>query len=96
MFFNIVSSLNKHTTAAACKSDGGKIYKLKTDGTYRTKVSDDRAHSLNIIGDLIYYSFDKLYRMKTDGTNNMQITDDIVSNYNISNGWIYYHNKKYL
>jgi len=63
--------------------DNGKLYKIKTDGSGKQKLSDDKADYINVIGDWIYYIagrysneyggqvYDdntKMYRMKTDGT----------------------------
>jgi len=37
-------------------TDGGSIYKIRTDGSGRTKLNDDNSRNLNVVGDWIYYS----------------------------------------
>ena len=48
------------------------LYKIKTDGTGKTKLSNDPGRSINVVGDWIYYSNQndefKIYKIKTDGT----------------------------
>lgn len=48
-----------------------KLYKIKNDGSGRTKLSDDNAFSINVIGDYVYYineADDYIYKIKSDGT----------------------------
>jgi len=50
---------------------GMDIYAIKTDGSGRVKLNDDKSESINIVGDWIYYiNWDDglLYTIKTDGT----------------------------
>jgi hypothetical protein len=51
----------------------GKLYKIRTDGTGRQKLSDDWCTEINVRDDWLYYTNmnDNLkhYRMMTDGTN---------------------------
>jgi len=59
-------------------SDEGKLYKMRTDGTERTKLNDHNSCCINIAGDWIYYLNSRedyqLYKMRTDGTER-QIVD---------------------
>ena len=75
-------------------ADSNKLYKVKTDGTGETKVSDDYAYYLNSYGDWIYYSNamenGKLYKMKPDGTERTLISDASTRNVVVYKDWIYY------
>ncbi len=52
--------------------DGGSLYKIRIDGTERTKLNSDSSESINAAGDWIYYENmsdnGRIYRMRTDGT----------------------------
>ncbi|MGV8981583.1 DUF5050 domain-containing protein [Clostridium sp.] len=70
------------------------IYKLKTDGTGKTKICSDDAREMMVVGDWIYYCnyTDKgnLYKIKVDGTNRTKIADDKCYRINFSENYIYY------
>ena len=70
------------------------IYKLKTDGTGKTKICSDDAREMMVVGDWIYYCnySDKvnLYKIKVDGTNRTKIADDKCYRINLSENYIYY------
>lgn len=86
----------------------GQIYKIKTDGTEKTKLTDDSAVALALVGDWIYYSpvtedeNTALYKIKTDGSGKTKVSEDnllfyVVNDggstfFVIDNGWMYYHN----
>lgn len=59
-------------------SDDNKIYKMRTNGTKKTKLSEDQSYTINIAGDWIYYqnmSDDgKPYKMRPHGSER-QIVD---------------------
>ena len=76
-------------------SDDQKLYKVKTDGTGKTKLSNDMSSYVNVIGDWIYYlSIDGdigIYKIKTDGTEKTRIGEEAMGVYlNVIGGWIYY------
>lgn len=77
-------------------NDDGKLYKVKKDGSNRTKVSDDNGMYLNIVGDFLYYcnlSDDgKLYKIKIDGTERTKLSDDVAEQIIVDKYWIYYTN----
>ncbi len=60
------------------KCDGNKVYKIRTDGTNNTKISDCAARIKEIVGDYIYFigildssdqtKLSKYCRIKTDGS----------------------------
>jgi hypothetical protein len=71
------------------------LYKIKTDGTGKTKLSNNGAKSINVVGDWIYYSNGndklKIYKIKTDGTGESKLNDDIyISTTSVMGDWIYY------
>jgi hypothetical protein len=55
-------------------ADSGKIYRMKLDGTSKSKLTDDRValNDVYFIGDWIYYinqyNSSLFYRMKADGS----------------------------
>jgi len=54
-------------------NDGGKLYKIRTDGSSRTKLNDDSSYWINVVGDWVYYTnfnddIGKFYKIRTDGT----------------------------
>lgn len=82
------------------KYDDG-IYKIKTDGTDKVKITDDKAAFINVVGNWIYYcnlsngdykTNNKLYKIKVDGTEKTKLTNEMTSNINVINDWIYYLN----
>jgi meiotically up-regulated gene 157 (Mug157) protein len=60
---------------------GEKLYCIKTDGTGRQKLNDDRSRNVIVAGDWVYYinlndfSYN-LYRIKTDGSGRQKLNDD--------------------
>lgn len=48
------------------------LYKMKTNGTAKMKLSDDNCEQINVLGDWVYFTDklngDRLYKIKTDGT----------------------------
>lgn len=77
-------------------SEGGKLYKVKTDGTGRVGLNSDNSMYINVVGDWIYYSnFDdgkKIYKVKTDGSGRQRINSNPSEFLNVAGGWIYYMN----
>jgi hypothetical protein len=85
-------------------SEQGNLYKIRTDGTGKTKLNSDDCRSINVAGDWIYYAnyddgsnvYLKLYKIRTDGTGRTKVSDDSFGNFaygiNVSGDWIYYHN----
>jgi hypothetical protein len=87
-------------------SDHGRLYKMKTDGTGITMITDDTGcYSMNLQDDHIYYLRDidptgkesrlnKLYRINTDGTNKAEIpfqsTTEPIEKMVVDEDFIYY------
>lgn len=65
-------------------SDDIKLYKIKIDGTDKTKISDMRANELVVYGNWIYFSNYShggyLFKIKTDGTELTKLNDFHVEN----------------
>ena len=83
------------------KNDGGKIYKMRTDGTGQQKLNDVQSGFMNVVGDWIYFSnLDEstknaagcICKMRTDGSNLEKIGEEAACHLNVVNGWIYYGN----
>ncbi|CZQ85562.1 Hypothetical protein Tpal_650 [Trichococcus palustris] len=80
----------------------GNLYKMKLDGSEKTKISDDILGYINVSGDWIYYvdsvttenssGIANLYRIKTDGTEKNKLNDDETPFINVVGDWIYYSN----
>lgn len=77
--------------------DGGKLYKIKVDGTESVKLSRDNAKFINVVGDWIYYVANKnnksyINKIKIDGSS--RITLSLVQSYltflNVYKDRIYY------
>ncbi len=71
------------------------IYKMKLDGSSKTRVEPGTCYYINIIDDWIYYEgSDKsnVYKIKIDGTGKTKLNDDKCDNVNAIGDWIYYSN----
>ncbi|MFT9116331.1 MAG: DUF5050 domain-containing protein [Sporolactobacillus sp.] len=97
-----ISSGNLVNGGLVAQSDGWLyyndhgFYKVKTDGTGKTKLADDTALDINVVGDWIYYTDMKdtnttyLYKMRTDGSDRMKLSSKIGLYPNVVGDWIYY------
>lgn len=74
------------------------LYKMKLDGSGKTKLTDDNAESINVVGDWVYYtSRDKganvrqgIYKVRMDGTERTKISDAPAGQITVDGDWIYY------
>jgi N-acetylmuramoyl-L-alanine amidase len=75
-------------------SDDGKVYKIKVNGSNKSKIVDDVVGQVIVYKGYIYYSDgNAIYRTKLDGSEKVTIISDPSINYleiNISNDYIYY------
>lgn len=75
-------------------SDNDYLYKIKNDGTQKTKLIDDRASNINVAGDWIYYInyyyYDRMYKVKADGSERTEVNLDSTYFIMIKGDWIYY------
>jgi hypothetical protein len=87
----------------------GWIYRIRTDGTDNTKVTDFYISTFNISGGWIYFygvdwdynngnpSQGGLYKMRLDGTEKTKISDiDYFGFMNVAGEWIYYRDDAVL
>ncbi len=83
-------------------STGSDIYKIKTDGSSKTRiVGDIYCRNMIVIGDIIYYVGDSnkegkeyLCKINTDGSENTVLNkEDQIFGLNIVGNWAYYINE---
>jgi hypothetical protein len=76
--------------------DGFRPYRVRLDGTERTKVANDETLFMTVADDWIFYSNrsdgDKLYRVQLNGTQREKISDDRVGYLNVDGSFVYYTN----
>ena len=77
-------------------NDKNSLYKMRLDGSDRTKLNDEYSRNINIIGDWIFYinkiSASQIVKIRTDGTDRQIVSppDNWVNQFIISDGGIYY------
>lgn len=81
-------------------NDGFKLYKMRADGSEKTKLNDNISYCINVVEDWIYYINNSdidasqcIYKMRTDGSENTKLNDSMSEDINVIGDWIYY--KKY-
>lgn len=71
-----------------------KLYKIKTDGTGDTLITDSASYDVHVIGDWIFFSggtsLNGVYKCKTDGTEKTKLVDGLTINVRIVGDWIYW------
>ncbi len=77
-----------------------KIYKMKTDGTYKAQISSEEPYKivdLKVYKNELYFitttddhDIYHLKKMKLDGTGKTKIADTTYNSFDIFNDWIYY------
>ncbi len=76
--------------------DGGKLYKVKTDGTGNAKVDDDECSFIDADQEWIYFvsksDYGRIYRIRPDGTDKDSLNRDYSAFMCLHDGWIYYRN----
>jgi hypothetical protein len=73
--------------------DGNKLYKKPLGGGQSSKLCDDNAMWINIIGGWVYYvNFSNycLYRVKVDGSGRQKVFDEYMYQPVIINDWVYF------
>ena len=83
-------------------NDNGSLYKIRTDGTEKTKLNSDDTLFINVIDDWVYYrngKNDSIYKVKTDGTNNILLNSDAITLKSylqkeilVVGDWVYFNN----
>ncbi|MDP4087720.1 MAG: DUF5050 domain-containing protein [Bacillota bacterium] len=110
-FGNTIGNISAYGIAA--KSEGwiyyarasgeAGIYKMKPDGTEKSKICSDVAYYINIQQGWLYYrninDEGRIYRIKLDGSEKQKLNDDNSFYVNLRGDWLYYQNAskgKYL
>ncbi|WBW98654.1 DUF5050 domain-containing protein [Oceanirhabdus sp. W0125-5] len=83
-------------------NDHHRVYAVNTSGTYRKRLSDEGASSIQVVDDWIYYTNNKgeLRKVRSDGSKETQDLNSVVSKFergyffNVVDDWIYYSNAK--
>ncbi|WP_432663962.1 DUF5050 domain-containing protein [Wukongibacter baidiensis] len=85
--------------------NGGKLCKMKIDGSDFQVLSDDRPYYINVVGDWVYYikqeneeaslgyGYGKIYRIRKDGTDRKELYSYDSSNMIVVGEWIYFTNE---
>ena len=77
--------------------DAGKLYKIRTNGMDKTKLTDVEVLDPQIVNEWIFY-FDTsdyhIYKVKFDGSEKTKITDERPYSYIIDEEWMYYTNRE--
>ncbi|NLW48758.1 MAG: DUF5050 domain-containing protein, partial [Firmicutes bacterium] len=77
----------------------GLLYKVKTDGTQKTKLTDYPVKFINVLDEWVYFSdnlfneISYLIKIKTDGTNQTIISEEPAYGVILNDNWIYYSNR---
>lgn len=80
--------------------DGGKLAKMKSDGSNFQILSDDKPCYINVAGDWLYYVkqnrpgkyYGKIIRLSKDGTNRKELYTADSSSMTVVGEWIYFIN----
>lgn len=73
----------------------GSIYKIRTDGTEKTLITDEPGWEINVVDDWVYFvGHDDgfVYKIRTDGTDRTQLNSFQSSYINVVDGWVFYSN----
>ncbi|WP_240422004.1 DUF5050 domain-containing protein [Paenibacillus periandrae] len=78
--------------------ESGYLYKMKLDGSGKTKLTDDNARSIQVVGDWVYYTaMDKgknvhqgIFKVRTDDTERTKISDAPAGKIAVEGDWIYH------
>lgn len=80
------------------------IYKIKTDGTEKTKIFDEYIYEMSVVGNWIYYidyneNKSGIYRMRLDGSDITLIykrdKEKYILDMNVIGDWIYFPDRVY-
>ncbi len=80
-------------------NDDHRVYRINSDGSNRTQISDISADAINVAGNFVYYSHfgnapqKGIYRAETDGGNPIKIVDDAVWHFCVVGDWVHYYNR---
>lgn len=74
------------------KDDDSKVYKIKIDGTEKTKIVDFKSLFLTVDNNYLYCLYDfKVHKMDLNGANGILISgEDAASYFKLLGDWVYY------
>jgi len=77
------------------EADGGRLYKMKVDGTGKAKLSDNKPVYINALGGWVYYAKDgsTIYRVRTNGKDEAPLTTVRATYVSVVDGWVYYRSE---
>ena len=79
------------------QEDNNRIYRVKPDGTEKSKVSNDRSFFLNHYDTYILFSNysrgGRIYRISLDGSHSVVLNSEHSTYLYIQGSWIYYYNE---
>ena len=70
------------------------LYKVRTDGTDRTRLNFRTSLNICVENDWIYYCTDDyhLYKIRTDGSDETKLSNDNIRIFDILGDWLYFLN----
>lgn len=73
-------------------NDGGKLYRVKANGTGDEKLSDNSANYINVYGGWVYFSSDSgsIYKVRTNGSDELKLNYSLGTSLNVMDNFIYY------
>lgn len=72
------------------KGKDGKLTRVRTDGSERSVISDDKAENINVVGDWIYYRvMTNIYKVGLDGSKKTNL-NTMGFNLIVVGDWMYY------
>jgi len=73
------------------------LYKIRTDGSGKLRITRDKANNLLIENEWLYYvnesDHSMLYKIKKDGTERTNMAIDNIRYFTLFGDWIYYISK---
>jgi len=91
------AALNEGWIYYSNTADGGTLYKIKSDGSEKQKLSENKCWSINVAGKWVYYinsdDKDKIYRVRTDGSEDQLLHEDPMTEHlHVVDGMMYFTN----
>jgi serine/threonine protein kinase len=74
------------------RSNGGYLYKIRTDDSEKTQLNSEESRNINVVGDWIYYTNINacICKIRTDGTERTILNGMACGCLNVIGDWIYY------
>lgn len=75
-------------------NDGGRLYRVKTDGSEEERINHDSVSNINVVGGWIYCcnesDSNRLYKISLDGSSKQMLTENSVYSVYVIGEWIFY------